>query len=99
MSEAWADGSEWAYCGEATLLAGIPDPGLTKNPAHRSRGTSLARVAMSARSAQANRGRATWRRSYASWRRSTRISASLAAACIRWMRTNSTTRRIVAGGR
>src|ERR1035441_5171565 len=47
-----------------------------------------------ARSDQVKRGRATWRYSTASWWRSTRISASFAAASIRWTRTTSMTRRM-----
>ena len=51
---------------------------MTRKAAHRSRGTSRARALTIARSDQVKRGRATWRRSTASWWRSTRISASLA---------------------
>ena len=53
-----------------------------------------ARRATRARSDQVKRGRATCRRSTASWWRSTRISASVAAASIRWTRTTSMTRRV-----
>jgi len=52
--------------------------GVTRNAVHRSGGMRPASRAMSARSDQLKRARPTWRRRTASWRRSTRISASLA---------------------
>jgi hypothetical protein len=57
------------------------------------RGTRPARRATRARSDQVKRGRAIWRRSTATWCRSTRISASFAAASDQWTRTTWRTRQ------
>ena len=56
--------------------------GVMRNEHQRSRGTRPASSAIGSRSDQVKRGRAAWRRSTASWCRSTRISASLAAESI-----------------
>src|ERR1019366_8423041 len=64
-----------------------------RNDPQRSRGTRLASMLISARSDQVSRGRATWRRSTASWWRSTRISASFAAASDQRTGTASRARR------
>jgi hypothetical protein len=53
--------------------------GCTNRPCPTQRGSSRASPASTARSAQSNRGRATRRRSTATWWRSSRSSASLAA--------------------
>src|ERR1019366_3169054 len=67
--------------------------GVTRNKLQRWRGTRPARRATSARWDQVKRGRGTWRRSTASWWRSTRISASFAALSDQWTRRPSMTRR------
>jgi transposase InsO family protein len=69
--------------------------GVTRNAAHRSRGNSFANTASSIRSAGVYRGRGTWRRSTATWWRSTAISTASASGVGPHPSTSRTRRTII----
>src|ERR1035438_2800772 len=99
-----AQRKRWAAAKKATEPAPAPSKPKRKLSKERkaalvanlakARAARAAKRAEAAKAEQAKRGWATCRCSTASWWRSTRISASLAAASIRWTRTTSMTCRM-----